>query len=231
MKFLIEHGPSFAWLKAELAPGESIEAEAGAMVARSAAVNMATRLNAGRGAGFFRKLWMILIAFLRKLLGGETMFINEFSSQNGGEVIIAPTLSGQIMHQKLDGQKKLIVQTGSYLASTGTIDSKLRWGGLKALLSGEGVFLLECSGTGDLFLNSYGGIIEIPVNGSYVVDTGHMVAFEESLNYKIRGVGGLKASLLSGEGLVCEFTGTGRVFIQSRNINSLVGWLAPMFRS
>lgn len=231
MKFAIENGPSFAWLKVNLEPGESVEGEAGAMVSRDSSVNMSTRLNAGRGAGFFRKIWAILVAFIRKILGGETMFINEFTTESGGEVVLAPTLSGQVVHMKMDGAKKVIVQAGSYLASTGTIDTKLRFGGLRSLFGGEGVFLLECSGQGDLFLNAYGGIVEVEVAGNYVVDTGHMVAFDDTLQFKIRGVGGLKSSLLSGEGLVMEFNGNGKVFIQSRNLGSLVGWLTPMLRS
>ena len=230
MKHTIEHGPSFAWLKLELDAGESVEAEAGAMVSMSTTVQMSTRLNAGRAAGFFRKIWAIFVAFARKIFGGETAFINEFTAEQGGEVIVAPTLAGQIVHHKLDGSKKLIVQSGSYLASSGNIDTKLRFGGLKSLFGGEGGFMLECSGEGDLFLNAYGGIIPIPVEGSYVVDTGHMVAFDDTLDFKIRGVGGLKSTMMSGEGLVMEFNGAGTVYIQSRNLGSLVGWISPMLK-
>lgn len=230
MQHQIEHGPSFAWLKVQLQPGEQIQAEAGAMVRHTPGLVMDTRLNAGRKPGFFAKLKAIFVGFLRKVLGGETMFINDFHGPQGGEVVLAPSLSGHIMHRQLGGQHTLFVQAGSYLASTGEVDTKLRFGGLKSMLGGEGLVLLHCSGTGDVFVNSYGGITEIPVNGGFVVDTGHIVAFDGSLDFKIKGAGGFKSMLLSGEGLVCEFTGQGTVFIQSRNLGSLVGWLSPWLR-
>src|SRR5690606_24822866 len=100
-------------------------------------------------------------------LGGETMFVNDFHGPQGGEVVLAPALSGHIMHKVLGGGSKLFVQTGSYLASTGDIDTKIRWGGLRAMFGGEGLILLECSGNGELFVNSYGGIVPVPVNGSF----------------------------------------------------------------
>jgi uncharacterized protein (TIGR00266 family) len=230
MQTAIEHGPSFAWLRVKLEPGETIEAEAGAMVTRSASLDMSTRLNAGRKAGFFRKLLAVVIALARKLLGGETMFINEFGGADGGEVVLAPALSGQIVHHQITGGRKMLVQAGSYLASAGEVDTRLRWGGLRTLFGGEGLFLLESSGDGDVFVNAYGGILEVPVDGTYVVDTGHVVAFDDTLSFTVRGSGGLKALFFSGEGLVCEFSGRGRLYLQSRNIGALVGWLTPFLR-
>ena len=228
MQYRIDHGPAFAWLRVALSPGESIQAEAGSMVFRSPSVEMTTRLNAGRKAGIFRLLWALIVAIARKLLGGETMFINEFTASTPGEVGIAPALSGQVMQHSLDGGQTLLVQAGSYLASTGDIDARLRFGGLRTLFGGEGLVLLECTGRGELFVNSYGGIEVIEVRDRYVVDTGHIVAFDGSLDFSIKGVGGLKSFLFSGEGLVCEFSGRGRVFIQSRNLSALTSWLTPM---
>jgi len=230
MQHQIEHGPSFAWLKVQLQPGEQIQAEAGAMVRRTPALVMDTRLNAGRRPGLFAKLKAVFVGVLRKVLGGETMFVNDFHGPQGGEVVLAPPLAGHIMHRQLDGHGTLFVQTGGYLASTGEVDTKIRFGGLKTMLGGEGLVLLHCSGRGDVFLNSYGGIVEVPVDGSFVVDTGHIVAFDGSLQFKVRSAGGLKSFLFSGEGLVCEFRGQGSVFLQSRNLGSLVGWLSPMLR-
>jgi uncharacterized protein (TIGR00266 family) len=228
MQHVIEHGPSFAWLKVLLAPDEAIQAESGAMVRRSPRLEMDTRLNAGRKAGFFARLWAMFVAFFRRVLGGETMFVNDFHGPEGGEVVLAPALSGHIMHRTLGPGEKLFVQTGSYLASTGTIDTKVRWGGLRAMFGGEGLILLECSGQGELFVNSYGGIAPVAVNGAFVVDTGHIVAFDGTLDFKVRSVGGVKSFLFSGEGLVCEFRGQGTVYVQSRNLAALVGWVAPM---
>lgn len=229
MQHLIEHGPSFAWLRVTLEAGDEIQAEAGAMVRRDPNVEMTTHLNAGYRAGFFRKLVAFFVALLRKLLGGETIFVNRFSASGGrGEVVVAPSLSGHILHRPLAGTERLFVQTGSYLASTGSVDTKIRFGGLRTLLGGEGLVLLECSGQGNLWMNSYGGVLPVPVNGKFTVDTGHIVAFDGSLDFKVKSVGGVKSFLFSGEGLVCEFSGQGTVYVQSRNIRALVGWITPL---
>jgi uncharacterized protein (TIGR00266 family) len=230
MKHAIEHGPAFAWLRVQLEAGESIFAEAGAMVMRSPQLDMQTRLNAGRSVGVWAQIYAFLVALMRKFLGGETLFINEFSGPSGGDVVLAPTVSGAIVHERMDGQRRLIVQSGSYLASTGDVQTKLRWGGLRGLLGGEGLFFIECAGQGDVFLSSYGGIHAIDVDGEYVVDSGHLVAFDGNLDFKVRSVGGLKSFFFSGEGLVCEFRGRGRLLLQSRNVGALIGWLTPFLR-
>jgi uncharacterized protein (TIGR00266 family) len=196
------------------------------MVTRTMALTMATRLNAGRRAGFFRVVVAFFVALLRKFLGGETMFVNEFSGD--GEVVLAPSLSGHIVKKSLAGGSRLLVQHGCYLASTGDIDTQLRFGGLRTLLGGEGLVLLDCVGTGDVFVNSYGGITEVPVNGRFVVDTGHIVAFDATLDFSVRSIGGVKSFLFSGEGLVCEFSGQGTVYVQSRNLGALVSWISPL---
>lgn len=228
MQYHIEHGPAFAWLRVALAPNERIVAEAGAMVRRSIDLEVDTRLNASRRRGFFAMLVALVVALLRRWLGGETMFLNEFWGPRGGEVVLAPKLSGNIVRRTLDGTRTLFVQTGGYLASTPDIDTRLRFGGLRTLFGGEGLTLLQCSGKGDVFVNSYGGITEVAVDGTFIVDTGHIVAFDGALDFKLRSVGGAKSFLFSGEGLVCEFRGRGTVFIQSRNLAALQSWLTPL---
>jgi uncharacterized protein (TIGR00266 family) len=231
MQHQIEFGPAFAWLRVRLEPNEVIQAEAGAMVRHTQGLEMDTRLNAGRNAGLFARLEAFFVALVRKALGGETMFVNDFHGPHGGEVVFAPALSGHIKHHRMEPGHKLFIQASAYLASSGDVTTKLRFGGLKALFGGEGLVLQECSGSGDVFINSYGGITEVPIDGSFIVDTGHIVAFDGTLNFKIKPVsGGLKALLLSGEGLVCEFTGQGRVWIQSRNLGALVSWISPHMR-
>jgi uncharacterized protein (TIGR00266 family) len=229
MQFAIEHAPSFAWLRVALAPGDTIDAEAGAMVSMTPTLAMATRLNAGRRSGLFARIGAFFRAAMRKMFGGETMFVNEFSGAHGGEVVLAPKMSGAIIHHRIAGAP-LFVQSGSYLASSSGVDLELRWGGLRTLFGGEGLMLLACSGDGDVFVNSYGGIVEIPVEGSYTVDTGHLVCFEGTLDFSVKSVGGVKSFLFSGEGLVIELRGRGKVWIQSRNVNQLVGWVTPLLR-
>jgi len=203
-------------------------AEAGAMVRQSTTLEVDTRLNAGRKSGVWGWIVALVVALLRKAFGGETMFVNEFWGPEGGEVVLAPKLSGHIQRKTLDGTRTLFVQAGGYLASTPGIDTRLRFGGLRTLFGGEGLVLLQCTGAGDVFVNSYGGITEVPVSGRFVVDTGHIVAFDGALDFRVRGIGGAKSFFFSGEGLVCEFEGRGSVFLQSRNLAALRSWVSPL---
>lgn len=228
LSYAISHGPAFAMLAVTLQPGQSLTAEAGSMVARHRQVQMDVRLNANEHAGFLANLWAMCIALLRKLIVGETFFVNRFSCPSGGTVWIAPSLSGQITYRRMAGET-LVLTSGAYLAHSGDLNLKLRFGGMRALLSKEGLFFLEVSGTGDLFFNSYGGIHAIEVEGSYIVDNGHLVGWDGDLDFTIRSAGGGVMGLVaSGEGLVCELRGRGRVYLQSRNLSSLVDWLTPM---
>ncbi len=225
----ITHGPSFAMLRVDLQPGQVLVSEAGAMVARHSHVAMDVHLNAGKGAGFFAKVWALMIAFIRKIIGGETFFVNHFHTQQPGSIWIAPTLSGQISHRRLNPGERLVLSSGAYVASVGDIDIKMKFGGLKSILAKEGAFMLEVSGSGDLWFTSYGGIHAIDIQGPYMVDNGHLVGYEGQLTMNIRSAGGgLLGFMASGEGLVCEFQGQGRIYIQSRNLGALVGWLSPL---
>ena len=228
MQQMIKYEPSFSMLQLALAPGEVVIAEAGSMVARSSNVQMEVKLNAGKNAGFFGKLKAIMIALLRKVIGGETFFVNHFSSPQGGFVWLAPSLSGGFKHIPLQNST-MMFSAGSYLASSGDIDLKMRWGGLRAILSKEGAFFVEARGTGEVWVTSYGAIEEVYCNGSYIVDNGHIVGFDSNLTFNIKSAGGgLLGFMASGEGLVCEFQGQGRILIQTRNTSSLVSWLTPM---
>jgi uncharacterized protein (TIGR00266 family) len=206
----ISHGPSFAMLRLDLVPGQTVVSEAGAMVARHRQVAMEVKLNAGKSPGFFATLKALLVALLRRWIGGETFFVNHFSTPAPGSVWLAPTMSGNIVYRPLRGET-LVLSTGAYLAHSGDVDLKLKFGGLRGLLSKEGAFFLTLSGHGELWFTSYGGIETIDVNGSYIVDNGHLVGYAAS-----------------GEGLVCEFKGRGRLYIQTRNLQSLVGYLTPL---
>jgi uncharacterized protein (TIGR00266 family) len=224
----ITHGPAFAMLRVDLAPGQVVVAEAGAMVARHQGVGMEVKLNASRSAGFFGLVQAFIIAIIRRIVGGETFFVNHFSAPRGGSVWLAPTMSGQVFHRRLQGEV-LTLSTGAFLASSGNVDLTLKFGGLRAIFAREGAFFLEARGNGDLWFTSYGGIEAIDVQGSYLVDNGHLVGFEGGLSFDIRSAGGgAMGFLASGEGLVCEFKGQGRVYVQARNQGSLLQWLTPL---
>jgi uncharacterized protein (TIGR00266 family) len=225
----ITHGPSFAMLRVDLAPGETVVSEAGAMVARHQHVGMAVKLNAGKKAGFFAVLKALFVALLRRMVGGETFFVNHFNAAQPGSVWLAPPLSGQVVHRRMNGET-LVLSTGAYLAHMGDVDLKLKFGGLRGLLAKEGAFFLAISGHGELWFTSYGGVETIDLaGGSYIVDNGHLVGYEGNLTFNIRTPGGgLLGFAASGEGLVCEFQGQGRIWLQTRNLQSLAGWLGPL---
>lgn len=217
MEFSIKHKPSYALLDVTLSPQESIIAEAGAMVYMDDGLEVKTSIS----GSFFA-------ALLKKFMGGESLFINEFTATEGTKKIgFAPTWVGDLHHTKLSGNT-LMMQAGAFVCSTPGIVINTKFGGLKSLFGGEGAFLLEASGEGDLFYSSYGAIIEIEVNGSYIIDTGHLVAFEPTLTYELRKVGGWKSTLLSGEGFVFDFNGNGKVWIQSRVPEGFVGWIVKL---
>ncbi len=217
MEYEILHRPSYALLRMELAAGESVSAEAGAMVSMSSGIEIETSMRGG-----------LLGGLRRKVLGGESFFINTFNASQAGEVNFAPSLPGDIYAVELNNEV-MYAQSGSFLSSTAGIDVDTSWGGAKTFFSGEGLFLLKISGSGTVFLSSYGAIQEVMLGAgqSYTVDTGHMVSFAEGVGYNVRRVGGMKSTLFSGEGLVVELTGPGKVTVQSRSTDAFLAWLIP----
>jgi len=224
------HGPSHALVKVHLDPGETVIAEAGSMVTHTAGMAMEVKMNAGGKAGCIGTLVAFFVAVVRKFVGGDSFFVNHFhGGQTGGTVTLAPALNGSIEVKDLAAGEKLMLTAGAYLASTPDINLEMRWGGLKGLLSKEGAFFVEASGPGKLMFNSYGGIYPVKVDGSYIVDNGHIVAFDSGLTFDIKSAGGgLMGMMASGEGLVCEFKGQGTVYLQSRNVSALVDWISRM---
>lgn len=204
--------PDFGFVTIKLPVGKKLKVEAAAMATMDTNIEMKTKLKGG----------------LSRFFSGESIFINEFSATNGsGEIQIAPACPGDVEHIYLNNES-IFLQNSAFLASADTINVETKFQGLtKGFFSGESFFLIKCSGLGDLWFNSYGGIIEIEVNDGYVVDTGHIVAFTEGLEYAVSRVGGYKSLFFSGEGLVCKFKGSGKVWIQTRKISPFVNWVYP----
>jgi len=216
MQFMIENEPVFTTLKIHLKRGESFRAEAGAMLAMSPTISLEAKAT-GKG----------LLGTLKAAVGGESIFGSLFTAENGdGELVLAPSTMGDILHLKLNGQT-ILAQGGAYLAGDTDLILSTK-GSLRAMISGEGLFLQEISGTGNLFLSSYGKIHEkVLSNGeTYIVDTGHIVAFESSVRYSIRKAAkGIFSSIASGEGLVCEYFGPGKLWYQTRNLPAFANLL------
>lgn len=217
MNHEILYRPSYSLLKLNLAKGEAITAEAGAMVGMSSGIEIETKMKGG-----------LFGALKKSVLGGESFFVNNFKANDAGEVFFAPAMPGDVFATELKGQT-VFAQSGSYIASSPEITVDTKWGGARTFVSKEGLFLLKISGTGWLFLSSYGAIHEVVLAAGqkYTVDTGHMVAFDEGVRYEVKRVGGLKSTLFSGEGLVCELTGPGRITLQTRSEDAFISWLTP----
>ena len=217
MQHEILYQPSYSLLRVQLKQGESVSAEAGAMVSMSSGVEIETKARGG-----------VFGALKRSVLGGESFFVNTFKASSDEEVTFAPSLPGDINAISLQGNT-IFAQSGAYIASSPDIQVDTKWGGAKTFFSKEGFFLLKLSGTGDLFLSSYGAIhqVDLAVGQKYRVDTGHMVAFEESVQYAVTRVGGLKSTMFSGEGLVVELTGPGKIYLQTRSADAFLAWLIP----
>jgi len=214
----IQHRPSYALAVAELEPNEPIQVEAGSMVGVSADMTIETKAQGG-----------ILKSLARSMLGGESFFVNTYqASDQGGRVLLAPALPGDIVVRPM-GDETLLVQSGSYVASSQGIDLSTSWGGAKTFFAREGLILLKVSGAGTLILSSYGAIdeMELADGETFTVDTGHLVAFSDQLGFKVRRVGGLKSTLFSGEGLVVDLTGPGRFWLQTRSEDAFLTWLIP----
>ncbi len=216
MQHEIMYKPAYTLLEARLEAGERIEAESGAMVYKSPGIEIATKAKGG-----------VLGALTRGILGGESFFTNTFSARSKGVVGLAPAYQGDITHHRLNGET-LYIQSGSYIASSPELSLDTKWGGAKSFFSHEGFFLLKMSGIGDAFISSFGAIHEVELKGdTFTIDTGHMVAFTEGLDYSVKRIGGLKSTIFSGEGLVAEFKGTGTLYLQTRSMNSFLDWLVP----
>ncbi|MEM7772786.1 MAG: TIGR00266 family protein [Cyanobacteria bacterium P01_A01_bin.37] len=213
MKVDITHQPDSAIAKIEMAPREELVAEAGAMIAMSTYMNVSTTLRRGKGGG--------IMGGLKRMLAGESLFLSVFRTEDSnGEIYLAPKLMGDILPYQLHGTD-LVVQSTGYMASTPGVDIDLGFPGFKTLFSGESLFWLSVSGSGLVLISSFGGIYEITVDGEYIVDTGHIVAFEKTLDFKISKPGtSWVGAFLGGEGLVCRFQGRGKVYCQTHNPGS-----------
>ncbi|MBN1306045.1 MAG: TIGR00266 family protein [Anaerolineales bacterium] len=217
MDIEILHRPSYSLVIASLDGNERIRAEAGAMVSMSGNIRIETKAAGG-----------ILKSLGRAVLGGESFFQNFFvAPAQGGEVTLAPELPGDISLINLY-KNRMMIQAGSYLASEDGVALSTKVS-IKAFMAAEGLSMLEASGTGKLLLSSYGAIYEknLSQGEKYVVDSTHLVAFDAGIKVQPRTAGGLKATFLSGEGLVVELTGPGRVLIQTRSPQALINWIIP----
>ncbi len=212
MEIQIRDRPAFANLFVRLSRGDRIVTESDAMASMSSAIRVATRWN----GGFFA-------AVLRRIFGGESLFINEFSTDSGGELVLTQPMPGDIECLELKGNA-MYLQPGAFLACESGVELGLAWAGLRSFIGREGLFRLKVSGTGRVWFGAYGGIVARDIQGEYVVDSGHLVAYEPTVQLKLGLAAGLASSFFSGEGIVMRMRGPGRIYLQTRSLDGLASW-------
>lgn len=221
MKSTIEFSPAYTMLTLELSPGERVKAEPGAMVAQKG-VEMETGMGGGGLFGGFKRM-----------LGGESFFVNTFTAgAMGGWVSLSPPIPGDIHSMDLQPGENIFLQGSSFLACTENVQTDSQFQGLKGVFSGESIFFLRAfseGAGGTVFFDSYGAIkrLELDDYEELVVDTGHVVAFTDGVEYSIGKVGGIRSLIAGGEGLVMKFRGRGQVWVQTRNMLGLAERLIP----
>ena len=219
MQITTRHTPAFGVARCALGAGESIRVESGAMMATSGGVEIAAKMEGG-----------LLKGLKRSVLGGESLFVTTYTApQDGGWVDVAAHLPGDLVVREITPERALFANRGAWVACDEDVEVDAKWGGFKSLFGGEGGFLVRLAGTGPALLSCYGAldIVTLGAGERFVLDSGHMVAFDEGVQMTLRRAveGRSIQSLKSGEGFVFDFTGPGQVMTQTRNPGAFVAWL------
>jgi uncharacterized protein (TIGR00266 family) len=218
MEIATRQGPAYGVARLGLAGNEPVRVEAGAMMAMSGGVTLEAKMEGG-----------LLKSMKRAALGGESFFVTTYTAPaQGGFVDVAARLPGDVISYPLEPGRSLFIQKGSWLASASTVTIDAKWGGFRNMFGSEGGFIIRAEGNGPVVFSCYGALEtwNLAAGQTITVDTGHMVAYEDSITMTLRKVtGGLVQSFKSGEGIVFDFTGPGKVMTQTRNPNELLGWI------
>lgn len=210
-KFELLYGNTNKVLKINAEQGEKYTVESAAMVSMDDVFN--TKAKTGG-----------LSKTLGRIFSGESMFIQEFTAKENGELLLAPKFLGDIEIVELNGEKQYRLGKSSFLAATEGIDVNTKSGGINGMLSGEGLIQMEASGAGTLFISAYGAIHKkvVAENETYIVDSDHLVLWDSNMRYSTELISGLFGSIAGGEGLVCKFNGPGEIWIQTRNPKNML---------
>lgn len=228
MEYEIKYKPSYAMLVVSLDPGETITAESGAMTYMDTTIEAHTR----------KREKSILGSLGLSIIGGQSFWVNDYTATSRpGNVALVAAPVGDIETLEITPTQGYVIQKSAYIASTQTVNLDVKWEGFTKGLFGQGLFMLKATGTGKLFINTFGAIDKhtLDPGQTLIVDNFHLVGFSDSCSYKVTKFGGLKETILGGEGLVTQITGPGEIFIQTKNIKEFVEWLwtllEPMVRS
>jgi uncharacterized protein (TIGR00266 family) len=216
MQVHVRHSPSFAVARALLAPGEQLSVEAGGMIAHSAGMT----LTSDNGGGIMRGL--------KRTLAGGSFYVSKFTAPaQGGWVDVAGVLPGDICILPIAPDRPFFISKGSWMANSSGATVDMQWGGMANMFGGEGGFGLRASGQGEAILSIYGAAdyLDLQPGEQIVVDTGHVVAYDLGIQFSLRrATQGMFQSMKSGEGFVFDFTGPGRLLLQTRNPDAFASW-------
>ncbi len=217
MKYEIKYKPSYSLLVVNLEKGETITAESGAMTYMSPSIEAHTRM---REKSLLGSLGL-------RIIGGQSFWVNDYTAVDPGEVSFVAAPVGDIEELEVKPGQGYIIQKSAYIASTLGVDLDVKWEGFTKGLFGQGLFMIHAKGDGQLFINTFGAIDThiLGAGETLIVDNFHLVGFSDSCSYSVKKFGGLKETLLSGEGLVTHITGPGEVHIQTKNLREFVDWI------
>jgi uncharacterized protein (TIGR00266 family) len=221
MNYEILYRPAYSMLVARLDPGESITAEAGALTYMTPNIDVKTRM---RERGLFGTLGLMIF-------GGQSFFVNDYTAQSGmAKIALVSAPIGDITELQVSPDHGYIIQKAGYIASSPGVDLDVKWEGFTRGLFGHGLFMIKVRGEGTLFINTFGAIDKhtLAPGESLIVDNYHLVAFSDTCTYRVQEFGGLKGTVLSGEGLVTYVTGPGDIYIQTKNLREFADWLWPL---
>jgi len=198
--------------------GDKVTAEAAAMVFMRGDIETVTRMRKG---GFLKSL-------KAAALGGESFFVNDFIAHTDNCTLgLTGNTLGDI--EVIHVTEEFIVQSGAFVGSTGGLTLDTKWQGFTKGIFGTNLFMLKTVGTGDMFVNAWGGIIkkELQDGEKMILDNYQLVALSSRASYRVTRHGGFKTSLFGGEALVIEIVGPGTVYIQTKNIMEFVRAIIP----
>ncbi|MDR2528832.1 MAG: TIGR00266 family protein [Synergistaceae bacterium] len=214
---------AFSMLRLGMRRGTSIKAQSDAMVTMDTTLRVEGKLEGG------------VLGGLGRLLSRENFFFQTIKAVDGdGETLLAPASPGDIADLEMDGTPYYIQKGGFFAATEGVAISTKMQNLTSGLFSGEGFFVLEASGQGLLFVESFGAIhiVDVPAGKEIIIDNQHLVAWPKNIRYNLEKASkGWLSSMTSGEFLVFRFQGPGRILIQSRNNASFGQWIKQLLPS
>jgi uncharacterized protein (TIGR00266 family) len=218
MRFEIKYRPAYSMLVVNIDPGETITGEAGAMTYMSPTIEPHTR----------KREKSLLGSLGLAVVGRQSFWVNDYSATGGpGEVGLVAAPVGDIETLEVKPNQGYVIQKAAYIASTQNVDLDVKWEGFAKGLFGQGLFMIKVTGNGTLFINTFGAIDKHTLNTgqTMIVDNFHLVGFSNTCQYQVTKFGGLKETLLGGEGLVTRITGPGDIYIQTKNLREFADWL------